>query len=244
MTQMVVEGRPQAKIHYTLQPIPPKARKGGDDATRYAAHVQIRTSSLASIAEQMVREGSKYSEAEILAIMTQMMNTVAYRLTNGEAVNLGSMVRLRPAIRGTFESDHAPLEPGEHEIVVTATIGSKLRKIVQGAKAEQIDRVTMPKLSSVDVVAHASDATAPINLVVHGSALTRQQCKKASEWFVQVGMKRTVLTPVAYNADCAILIAPRENLPAAEPFTLGLRVYLNATAYTDIVYKSPLTLAP
>jgi hypothetical protein len=48
---------------------------------------------------------------------------------------------------------------------------------------------------------------------------------------------------VAYNADCAILIAPRETLPAAEPFTLGLRVYLNATAYTDIVYKSPLTLA-
>ena len=87
--------REQAKIRYTLQAVPPKARKDAGEEGPYAAHVEIRTASLKSIAAQMVREGSKYSEAEILAITTQLMETVAYRLANGESVNLGSTVRDR-----------------------------------------------------------------------------------------------------------------------------------------------------
>lgn len=235
------EGRTPATIRYTLQPIPPKARNAGNKQ-RYAAHALIRTSTFNSIAQQMVREGSKYSAAEIVAIMTQMMDTIAYRLANGESVNLGSMVRLRPAIRGTFETEHSPFNPKEHQLVVTATIGNQLRKIVQSAKTEQVDYVTIPKLTSIEMVVASPSAEASINMVVHGRYLTKQPCKKPSEWFIQVGEQRIPLTPFACDNHCALFTIPQEILPTDTQFTLGLRVYTKPNKPNDILYKEMLQL--
>jgi hypothetical protein len=231
-------GRSQAKIRYTLQPVPPKARKNNGEETPYAAHVVAQPASLATLAQQMVREGSKYSESEIVAIATQLMETMAYRLANGEAINLGSMVRLRPAIRGTFATNQSPFNAEEHDIIVTASIGSRLRKIVQGAAVEQVDHVTLPKLKQIEVVQKSAEA--PINLIVHGLYLTKQPCGMTSEWFVRVGETTQIITPSACNERYALFVVPREQLPAGATFTMGLRVYVTPDNVVEVCYNDAL----
>lgn len=234
----VDRGRSQAKIRYTLQPVPPKARKGEGEATPYAAHVVAPPASLATLAQQMVREGSKYSESEIVAVATQLMETMAYRLANGEAVNLGSMIRLRPAIRGTFATAQTPFNAEEHDIIVTASIGNRLRRIVQGATVEQMDHVTLPKLKQIEVVQKSAEA--PINLIVHGLYLTKQPCDISSEWFVRIGETTQVITPSACNDRYAVFVVQREQLPIGTQFTVGMRVYVTPEKPVEVFYKETL----
>jgi hypothetical protein len=232
-------GRSQAKIRYALQPVPPKARKGEGEATPYAAHVVAPPASLATLAQQMVREGSKYSESEIVAIATQLMETMAYRLANGEAINLGSMVRLRPAIRGTFATAQTPFNAEEHEIIVTASIGNRLRKIVKDAAVEQVDHITLPKLKQVKVIQKSADA--PVNLVIEGLYLTKQPCGMNSEWLICIGETTQVIPSSGCNDRNALLIVPREQLPADTTFTVGLRVYVAPEKPVEVYYKETLT---
>lgn len=235
MTHLNVEGGSLAKISYALQPVPPKARKDATKDGPYAAHVVASTASLATLAQQMVREGSKFSEAEIVSMMTQMMDVIADRLSHGESVNLGSMVRLRPAIRGTFETVQTPFDEKSHQVVVTATIGSKLRKIVQGVKVELVDHVVVPKVTSVNVVASSKEDSKTVNFIVQGHSLLRQPCKKASEWFVIVGAEMISLTPIACDDHHAIFALSQEQLSKNQSFTLGLRVYIEPDRHYDIL---------
>ena len=229
------QGRTQAKIRYSLQPVPPKARSGDGTEGPYAAHVQIRPASLRSIAEQMVREGSKYSESEIIAIISQLMETIAYRLTNGESVNLGSMLRLKPAIRGTFSTLETPFNAAEHEIVVSATIGSNLRKIIQQATVEHVERSTSPKLLQV-VPFDVSSANMPnFSFIVRGSHLTSVPKGATASWFIRVNGDVRALEPIACDNQKALFQLPYAHYPVGTIFQIGLRLHYTNNAYTDIV---------
>lgn len=236
------QGRTQAKIRYSLQPVPPKARSRDGTEGPYAAHVQIRPASLRSIAEQMVREGSKYSEFEIIAIVSQLMETIAYRLTNGESVNLGSMLRLKPAIRGTFSTLETPFNATEHEIVVSATIGSNLRKIIQQATVEHIERSTSPKLLQV-VPFDASSANMPnFSFIVRGSHLTSVPKGATASWFIRANNKQTTLTPVVYDSQKALFQLPYKQYPVGTTFQIGLRLQLANTTFLDFLYKDAVVV--
>ena len=230
------KGRPAAKIRYTLQPVPPKARTGEGTEGPYAAPVQIRPASLRSLAEQMVREGSKYSEVEIIAIVSHLMETVAYRLTNGESVNLGSMLRLKPAIRGTFPTPEAPFNPAEHEVVVSATIGSALRKVIQEAHVERIERATFPELLSVVPFDAAAAHTTNFSFIIRGAHLATLPKGTTASWFIRVNGDERALEPIACDNQKALFQLPYAHYPVGTIFQIGLRLHYTNNAYTDIVY--------
>ncbi len=233
----------EAKIQYSLRPVPPKARGTSKGEGPYAAHVKMKPASFESIAAQMVREGSKYEKAELVAIMTKVMDTVAHRLTNGESVNLGSMVRLRPAIRGTFETLATPFNAQNHEVVVTATIGRKLRSLLKSAKVEPLQRMkAMPKLKQVTIYEQARESNGCATFAVNGSYLLAKYSKKPAEWFVMVNGRETIIAPVSLENNKALFMVPAEILPAGTTFQLGLRVFVTPAKSAAVLYKSPLTV--
>ena len=226
------QGRPQAKIRYSLQPVPPKARTGDGSQGPYAAHVKVQTASLRSIAEQMVREGSKFSEAEIIAMMTQMMDTIAYRLTNGETVNLGSMLRLRPAIRGTFESKDSPFDPRQHEVIISANIGRKLRKIIQQTTAEQVTPANSPEFTQILPFEEASAEHNVLSFMVRGNHLVKHPVGVTVTWFIKIADQTIDITPILSDDHKAVFSLNRANLPQANTFHVGLRIHKGNTTTT------------
>ena len=240
MLNTEAQGRPQAKIRYALQPVPPKARTGDGSQGPYAAHVQVQSASLRSIAEQMVREGSKFSEAEILAMMTQMMDAIAYRLTNGETVNLGSMLRLRPAIRGTFESAEAPFDPRQHEVIVSANIGRRLRKIIQQTTTEQVSPVKTPELTQVLPFEDQSAEGDVFSFMVRGNRLVKHPANIKVSWFIQVANEKTAISPILCDDHKAVFSVNRSLLAQAETFQVGLQ--LDKGKATSIVLSKPIAL--
>ena len=238
MFNMDTKGRPQAKIRYSLQPVPPKARTGDGSQGPYAAHVQIQTASLRSIAEQMVREGSKYSESEILAIVTQLMDTIAYRLTNGETVNLGSMLRLKPALRGTFETKETPFDPRQHEIIVSANIGSKLRKIIQQTTTEQVESVHTPLLGLVLPFETEPAGGDVFSFMVRGSHLAKYPVGVTATWFIQIADQEMEISPILSDDHKAVFSINRALFPQADTFHVGLRIKKGKT--TSILLSKPV----
>ena len=83
------ETKSSNKVRYRLVETP--IQKEGKAC--YAARAVVRTTSLRQIAEQMVREGSKYAEHEILGIAEQMIGVIIDRLRDGDSVNFGSIMR-------------------------------------------------------------------------------------------------------------------------------------------------------
>lgn len=235
-------GREDVKIRYKLRPVPPKARTASGEGS-YAAHVLKRTASLASIVEQMAREGSKYSEAELIAIVTHLLNTVAYRLAKGESVNLGSMIHLKPAIRGTFETLDTPFDATKHEVVVSTSVGSRLRKVVQQTKLEHVKDEPLPKLKSVMLVGTANTKNATVSFMVQGTRLMAKPNRKPHEWFIQIGDQRTAITPIANDTKKAMFAVPTSILPIGTTFQLLLRVYKSPKKYAEIYYDKPLTVS-
>lgn len=122
------------KIQYRLTPIP--NRNGGNGG--FAARAVVRSLGLKQIAEQMVREGSKYSENEIIAIADQLFSVVLNRLKNGFSINLGSMLRIRPSIKGKFEREDEAFDPKKHKIFVAVSVGRWLREKIQDTKVAQV----------------------------------------------------------------------------------------------------------
>ena len=229
---MNIYTKEEAKIRYTLRPIPPKARKDNATSTPYAAHVKVQTASLRSIAEQMVREGSKFSEAEIIAMMTQMMDTIAYRLTNGETVNLGSMLRLRPAIRGTFESKESPFDPRQHEVIISANIGRKLRNIIQQTTTEQITPVNTPEFSQILPFEEASAERHVLSFMVRGNHLVKHPVGVTVSWFIKIADQTVEITPILSDDHKAVFSLSRADLPQADTFHVGLRIHKGKTTTT------------
>lgn len=237
---MIMDTKEEAKIRYTLLPVPPKARKVEAQTTPYAARVVMKTASLRSIAEQMVREGSKFSEAEILAMMTQMMDAIAYRLTNGETVNLGSMLRLRPAIRGTFESAEAPFDPRQHEVIVSANIGRRLRKIIQQTTTEQVSPVKTPELTQVLPFEEQAAEEDVFSFMVRGNRLVKHPTNIKVSWFIQVANEKTAISPILCDDHKAVFSVNRSLLAQAEAFQVGLQLDKGKT--TSIVLSKPIAL--
>jgi hypothetical protein len=235
-TPLAANNGSTAKIRYTLQPVPPKARASQDEDGPYAAHVVIRPASLMSIAEQMVREGSKYSEAEIIAITTQLMDTIAYRLSNGESVNLGSMLRLKPSIRGTFETAKSAFDPTQHEVVVTATIGSRLRHILASTAVEQMTSQQVPKFLNVSVM-EQSNGTSTFTFILKGRNLLAQ----AGTWVAVVNGKEKVLKPIAIDNRRAVFCIKHATLAVGTTFTLMCHYKQGKKSYA-LAYKTALTV--
>ena len=116
----------------------------------YCARVHASVKSLRELAETMVREGSKYKSSEIFAILQDFTDLTIRLLQEGYAVNVGSLVRFRPSIRGKFTSENDTFTRGVHRIIVRSATGSILRNVAASTTVERISATTsQPQISIV-----------------------------------------------------------------------------------------------
>lgn len=134
-------------ISYDVVKHEPLSRKENKEI--FCARVFTPVKSLREVAETMEREGSKYRAVEIFSILEMFAEVVTRLLQEGYAVNVGSLVRFRPSIRGKFETQDEVFNRSRHRIVVTAAIGSALRDVAANAAVVRTLSIPLPELSMV-----------------------------------------------------------------------------------------------
>ena len=148
MATLNVENGDSAAIRYDVVKNALLEKSKGE--VSYFARVHANTKSLREVAETMVREGSKYSAYEVYCILESFATVVTRLLQEGNAVNVGSLVRFRPSIQGKFEGEGDSFQRGTHRILVRACIGSALRNIASTASAMRVTpALPMPELLAV-----------------------------------------------------------------------------------------------
>lgn len=112
----------------------------------YCSKVQATPLSLATVADTMVREGCKYETNEVVSILEKFASVATRLLQEGNAINLGSLVRFRPSIRGKFETIDEAFSKAKHRIVVNASVGSALRNVAVSASVSRITAMPLPEI--------------------------------------------------------------------------------------------------
>ncbi len=115
----------------------------------FNARVQAPTKSLREVADTMVREGCKYDSAEVVAILEKFASVTTRLLQEGNAINVGSLVRFRPSIRGKFNTPETAFSKADHRIVVNASIGSALRDVAATAQVMRVSNIGLPEIATV-----------------------------------------------------------------------------------------------
>jgi hypothetical protein len=115
----------------------------------FCSRTSTRVKSLAEVADTMVREGSKYEANEVVAILEKFAKVTTRLLQEGYAVNVGSLVRFRPSIRGKFETVDEAFSKAKHRIVVRASVGSALRNVAATASVQRITAIPLPEITTV-----------------------------------------------------------------------------------------------
>ena len=158
-------------IQYTVVRNPALSKLKGTDC--YNARITAPAMSLRQIAETLANEGSKYSPAEVTAILEHAAEVIARAVKTGRAVNFGALVRFRPSIRGTFDSPNDQYQAGKQKIVVTASIGSALRNVAADAPTMKIGASSLPKITDVynGITGSADTLCRHGDLIVQGTNL-------------------------------------------------------------------------
>ena len=154
----------------------------------FCSRTSTRVKSLAEVADTMVREGSKYEANEVVAILEKFAKVTTRLLQEGYAVNVGSLVRFRPSIRGKFETVDEAFSKAKHRIVVRASVGSALRNVAATASVQRITVIPLPEITTVYNGLTGSLATLDTEgpLVVLGKRFTWDATAEDEGFFTEV----------------------------------------------------------
>lgn len=190
----------------------------------YNARTTTPTKSLQAVAETMVREGSKYQAFEITGIITQFANVVARLVNEGNAVNVGSLMRIRPSIRGTFENEEEGYTEGKQKIVVATSTGALLRDVAIKAPVRRIDGKTLPELEAVYNAKTGNEDTISSNgmILVTGKYLDFDHDAEDEGYFVVQDGTEHKLTVISADKTMANLMC-EATLTAGEDVQLFFR---------------------
>ena len=148
MATLNVENGDSAAIRYDVVKNSLLEKNKGE--VSYCARIHAPTKSLREVADTMVREGSKYSAYEVYCILETFAEVVTRLLKEGNAVNVGSLVRFRPSILGKFAAESDNFQRGTHRIMVRACVGSALRNVAASAPVMRVSgAVPLPELLEV-----------------------------------------------------------------------------------------------
>jgi hypothetical protein len=206
------------KVQYRVCAVPNP--KGGHAC--YAGRAVMKKASLRTIAEQMEREGSKYAQYEILGIAEQMIDVIIDRLRHGETVDFGSMMRIRPSVKGRFESETDEFDTKRHVLEVVVTAGAQLRSALEGVAAEKVDAVVYPEIKSAEVTSGAG-----VTIVeVYGTRLYCKDFEREAKWILKVGDLATKVSPLMQkpNGRRVTFSFPHAQYPLGTEATLALQL--------------------
>ena len=208
------ETKSSSKVRYRLVETP--VQKEGKAC--YAARAVVQTTSLRQIAEQMVREGSKYAEHEILGIAEQMIGVIIDRLRDGHSVNFGSMMRFRPSIKGNFDSKEEPFDPKTHQLVVAVSAGSRLRHALDGVAVECLDDGKMPEIRNVTV-----EVLGDLHFVeVSGIHLYQKNLGNGASWWIRTADTQVLIPNVVQKPSgrTVTFLLPHATIPKGVEATI------------------------
>lgn len=218
MCSMVIKkGRRSNKVQYHL--VKMKNQKEGTE--RYAARTISRSSNLKTIAEQMVNEGSKYSEYEILGIAEHLIKVIIEELREGKSVNFGSVMHFRPSIKGVFTDKEETFDAAKHKVCVAVSAGSQLRNVLKDVPVELLKAEAVPEITSVQLTPSAQDTIVQL----FGRHLYCEGLGERAKWFVKKGKQRTEVTPLMQKkSGREVLVSlPQKTYPTGTEVTFILQ---------------------
>lgn len=209
------------KIPYRLVETP--IRKDGKSC--YAARVIVQPMSLRQIAAQMVREGSKYAEHEIVGIAEQMVDVIIHQLRNGRSVNFGSVMRFRPSIKGRFNAKDEAFDPKAHQLRIAVSAGRRVKNALEGVTVECVDKVNIPEIRSVTV----EHPGAVCLIEVTGNHLYQKNLGNGASWWIRTADKQDPITEVVQKRSGrnVTLLVPHSTFPNGTEATLVLKIGKN-----------------
>lgn len=101
------------------------------------------------IAKQITLQGSTITQADVRAVLYEAARAIQNLLLNGTSVDFEGLIRLRPGIKGTFESDQDSYDRERHELnVIMQPDQDLLQALRQNADLLKLDTaLPTPKLS-------------------------------------------------------------------------------------------------
>lgn len=176
-------------------------------------------------AAQMVREGSKYAEHEIVGMAEQMIDVILHQLRNGHSVNFGSAMRFRPSIKGCFHAKDEPFDPKVHQLRLAVSAGRRMKHVLEGVAVECADKVNLPEIRSI-VVEHPG-ATHLIK--VSGAHLYQKNLGNGASWWIRTADKQHPITEVVQKRTgrTVTFLLPQSSFPIGTEATFVLKVGKN-----------------
>lgn len=235
-------GSAQAGIRYTLRNN--KMVSAVKGATAYTMDVEAPALSLENLANRMVRQGSAYSSRDIISVFDEMTEVIIQCLNEGSAVNLGSICRFRPTIKGTLASEDAELSAA-NLVTVAVSAGSKIRDMVRDATTIRISGSgsNVPTLTEVrDATTMRTDGlTSGGNFLVTGSNLSWDTAAEDEGFFLVVNGEEVKATLQDLSGETSALLSNSLTwTTAGDAITLMLRTRRDGTL-REYTYAGTLT---
>lgn len=103
---------------------------GADDL--YAARTLITSSAdLEAIADRIMEQNTCVSRTDCIAVLESSVQAVQSMLLEGARVNYGGLFDLYPRIKGKFNSITDHYDPARHQVDISASPGSRIRKYIR-----------------------------------------------------------------------------------------------------------------
>lgn len=155
------------------------------------------TLGLDELIERMVEHGCKMAPVTIRYLFDELMHTACDVMAEHQcSVDFG-FCKLRPAIKGTFESEDGQFDPKRHKLEIEAILSPTIRKAVaEGLEAVNVTPAETPK-PSIDSVCYGPDFARNVISVaepfeVHGTGLTVRHGDESAEFEFPSGGKLAV----------------------------------------------------
>ncbi len=123
-------------IRYKTQHNRLASQKAGKDMSVARVYVN-NTYSLTDLANRIVQRGSFVKKPDIKYVLDTLSEVMQDLLMEGNAIDVGGLVKLTPVITGVFE-DGERFNANKHAIVIKATSGKVLRKVASDTPVEKL----------------------------------------------------------------------------------------------------------
>ncbi len=134
-------------IRYKTQHNMLASQKAGKDMSVARVYVN-NTYSLTDMANQLVQRGCMAKKPDIKYVLDSLSVLIQDLLMEGNAIDVGGLVKLTPVITGVFEKGER-FNAAKHAILIKATSGKVLRKVASDSPVEKMGGTSSPTITGV-----------------------------------------------------------------------------------------------
>ncbi len=140
-------GSNASSIHYGTFRNQLASQKAGKEMNVARVYTH-KTYTLKELAAELKARGVSLTRGTIFYVLQELADLMQDLLAEGNAINLGGIVRLTPVIRGVFEEGEA-FDESKHAIVVSASAGKVVRGAASAGPVQKVGGSVSPTIESV-----------------------------------------------------------------------------------------------